>query len=538
MICSSQAVAETRAVVVGIDNYSNVRPLKGAVADARDIATALQRRGVRDLAVFRDKEASRERVLAAIDKMIDRAGRGDLVIIAFAGHGSREQWGARRPPGTQEGELHEVFLLADVVLPDSNGRIDLKRGGSARERIAGTEMNVRLRKLDAKGARTVFVADTCHAGGLTRAPLPESEIEELSYRVVQPYRYRDGEDPLAGLLAALPAPVEIEALPSVTFLAAVDDSTKAPEVPIPPGSNTRRGALSFAFARIIDGDAPTARPGVVSRGEVVDYVKATVRTYSGNKQDPDLRPRANFDQILIDVSRDLTAAAAVPDPAPISRTVQVHVLGGAPIAASTGRNGMFELRPAASKQEADLVLDVKARTAYSSGGDLVASDLGGNELAGIAEREVALRRLLALSRPRPREIRLAGGDRRYLSKEVVVVDPRRQASGSDQPEHYLLFNITGTGQVQFLYPYPDKGDPPTLPKDWTFGGIDARPPFGADTLVLVVSDKPLDSLIVKIRALDKRVAALDVVDLLEKEVQTSDMKIGLQGLFTAPRPAP
>ena len=38
---------EIRALVIGIDAYRHVRPLKGAVADARDIETSLRKSGVR-----------------------------------------------------------------------------------------------------------------------------------------------------------------------------------------------------------------------------------------------------------------------------------------------------------------------------------------------------------------------------------------------------------------------------------------------------------------------------------------------------------
>ena len=40
---------EVRALVIGIDAYRHVRPLKGAVADARDIENALRRTGVQDV---------------------------------------------------------------------------------------------------------------------------------------------------------------------------------------------------------------------------------------------------------------------------------------------------------------------------------------------------------------------------------------------------------------------------------------------------------------------------------------------------------
>ena len=530
---SAQSMAETHALIVGIDAYAHVRQLKGAVADARDITAALKHRGVRDVTTILDLAATRDRVLAQLDQMTDRVQRDDLVIIAFAGHGSQETWGKVHPPGVREGDLHEVFLLADINLPTSDGIVDPRLGGSARERIAGSEMNIRLRTLEAKGARTIFVSDTCFGGGMARQPLFKTNIPEISYRSLPPFHYGDGQDPLADVFAALPATVDTDtAFPSLTFLAAVDPLHRAPEISIPRGATTKRGALSFAFARIIEGTTPISRSGIVTRGELVDYINATVRTYSENAQDPDLRPRANFDRAVIDVARDLSVGMSAPDNAAVSRTVKIAVVGGEPVVASSGPEGLFDMRPATSRDDADLVFDLQGHSVYSTTGELVAVDVMlPTQLAGIAEREVALRRLMALSRPRPREIRLENGDKRYVLHDKVVVDARKLNPNTIEAEYYLLFDIAGTGVVQFLYPF--KGDPAILPRGRPFQGIEALPPFGADTLVLIVSSKPLEPLIAELRRLDGRVAALDAVNLVEKALN-EDMRIGLQGIFTAP----
>src|SRR5262245_48261293 len=47
---------EVRALVIGIDAYQNVRPLKGAVADARDVEGALRGMGVRDVTTLLDAQ--------------------------------------------------------------------------------------------------------------------------------------------------------------------------------------------------------------------------------------------------------------------------------------------------------------------------------------------------------------------------------------------------------------------------------------------------------------------------------------------------
>jgi hypothetical protein len=532
LLWSTMSMAETHALVVGVNAYAHVRQLKGAAADAKDISDALKRRGVQDVTTFLDSAATRDRVLTALDQMIARAQRDDLVIIAFAGHGSREKWGKSHPAGAVEGGLHDVFLLANVALPNSKGMVDPSLGGSARERIAGSEMNMRLRQLDAKGARTIFVADTCHGGGMTREPLSEAGIPEISYRVLPSFGYSEGQDPLANVLAALPPSVDTDtALPGLTFLAAVDSLHKAPEVFIPPGSTTRRGALSFAFARVIDGTAPIARSGVATRGDLINYMTTTVRTYAGNAQDPDLRPRADFDRPVIDIARDLPASLAV-EKETVSPVVRISVTGGEPVVASSVHNGSVEIRAATSKDDADLVFDAQGHSVFSAAGELVATDvISRAQLAGIAEREVALRRLLALSTTRPREIRLEKGDKRYLAGEKIVADARKQTADPSGDEYYLLFNIAGSGVVQFLYPL--SRDPEVLPRDRPFDEIEAQPPFGSDTLVLIVSPRSLRHLIDEQHKLDGGVAALDAVDLVEKAL-AADMRIGLQRLFTAP----
>src|SRR6478609_10495947 len=80
-IVVSPAVAETHAVVVGVNDYINVPRLLGAVADAKDISTTLKKAGVVDLVTLLDAAATRKDVLGAIDHVIARAHKDDLVII-------------------------------------------------------------------------------------------------------------------------------------------------------------------------------------------------------------------------------------------------------------------------------------------------------------------------------------------------------------------------------------------------------------------------------------------------------------------------
>src|ERR1700742_2398619 len=86
----SPSGGEIRAVIIGIDAYQRVRPLNGAVADARDIEGALRRSGAQDVTALVDDKVTRSAVMSAVDGLIARSGPNDLVILSIAGHGAQE----------------------------------------------------------------------------------------------------------------------------------------------------------------------------------------------------------------------------------------------------------------------------------------------------------------------------------------------------------------------------------------------------------------------------------------------------------------
>jgi hypothetical protein len=144
-----------RAVVIGIDAYRHVRPLKGAVADALDIEDALRKTGVQDVTALIDAMADRSSVVSAINNLIARSGPRDLVILSLAGHGAQEP---ERVKGSQPDGVENVFLLSGF---------DNTPAGS-QDRILGAEFNHFIKQFEARGAHVLFVADTCFGGGMTR----------------------------------------------------------------------------------------------------------------------------------------------------------------------------------------------------------------------------------------------------------------------------------------------------------------------------------------------------------------------------------
>lgn len=541
LVCfaAAPAAAETRAVVVGIDDYVNVPKLKGAKADAEDIAAVLKKTGVKDVLLLRDAEASRKSVLDAIDQLIAKSRKDDLAIITLAGHGAREAWGNVHPPGTNKGDPHEVYLLRNVTLPNADGKVDPKLGGSAGERIFGGEIATRLKRLSDLGVRTIFVADTCHGAGLTREPVLGAPTRFDSERVVPNiFAFAEGADPLQSVIATLPAPIDTDKeLRSLTFLAAVDPFSKAPEVEIPKGSGKMRGALSYAFARAIEGDANRSGAAELTHGELLSYVKTSVSNSmidSGKGQKPDLRPRDNFGRVVLKFGSDLTAVPA-PVASPVADAVRIFSRNGKPVDAVKRPQKGFAIQPVSNPAEADLIFDAGSGEVFSKGGDLIAMRVRAADVEGVAEREVAIRRLVELAKPRARPLTLTRGDRRYLAGDPMELDARRTEGQQAVAEYYTLIVISGDGTVQFQYPLGK--DAKILPNDRILNQMQASEPFGADYAIFVSDVKPLDGLVKSLCQLDGEKEPNLAVTQIERAL-TGTTQIGLLGIYTAPRPGP
>ena len=182
---------EQRALVIGINQY--VIPgvplvprgdppdtrgwlnLDGAVNDAkqlRDILIArygFKRDHVDDLF---DQEATREKILQAIDKLVEQTEEGDTAFFYYAGHGSR----VRNTLSSESDKLDESLVPADAA----RGALDIR----------DKELADRFNKiLDANGS-VIVVLDSCHSGSATRGP---GGISPATTRMI-PFDPRDVRD--------------------------------------------------------------------------------------------------------------------------------------------------------------------------------------------------------------------------------------------------------------------------------------------------------------------------------------------------------
>jgi hypothetical protein len=514
---------EVRALVVGIDQYSNLRTLKGAAADARDIAQALRGAGVANMTVLIDRDATRQTIVGAMERLVRDARANDFVIITFAGHGAQVP---ERVRGSKPDGKDEVYVLRDYDPNARRGTPDL---------IIGPEMKHWLAALDAKGVDAFFVADTCHGGGLTRNADRRAEPE--SFRAI------DLAAEAAADLKPISEPTDAfrdeSTFKRVTFLAAVDRNSLAPEVTI-PGVPTKRGALSYAVARMIA--TASLVDGPVTRTQLYSYARQVVSQYAQQKQAIVTEPTRGtgvLDAVVWQVgSRAKAPGEPAEAPAPPSPPVKLPPVRVAALNDTGGQLARIKplftpFTPVASVDQADLVWDAKAKEAIVAG-DVIARDITAEDLPAVVDRVRALAEIAKLSESHPQTIELKpDGKLHRAASQVGFV--ARDLRG----RYTIIFNLTGNGRIQFLFPNPRDGSArtPDRPKietaEWKLD-LKVDQPFGADTLVVITSDRHLDALEEALRGLDGRSAAGRLPELLRTMLPPASSRIGFASLFTAP----
>src|SRR5260370_25531983 len=122
--------------------------------------------------------------------------------------------------------MDEIFLVSGFA----------GAGQGTVECIMDDEMNHCLLQLAKKKVDVLYIADTCHGGGMMRSPGFRSG--EVSYRFVPISMDPLGDKPTP-ISTVADANLSPDDLPDVTFLAAVNQQSKAPEVSIPRNSTFR-----------------------------------------------------------------------------------------------------------------------------------------------------------------------------------------------------------------------------------------------------------------------------------------------------------
>lgn len=148
------------ALLAGVNDYQGrLGTLRGCVDDIRGFQEFLEgrvekeRRHIRPLL---DGDASRANVIGGFTGHLARAGKDDVAIFYFSGHGSYEPVEERYWPRESTGQ-NQTIVCADSRRP---GTPDL----------ADKELDELIAVVAAKGAHLLVVLDCCHSGGGTRDP--------------------------------------------------------------------------------------------------------------------------------------------------------------------------------------------------------------------------------------------------------------------------------------------------------------------------------------------------------------------------------
>jgi hypothetical protein len=534
---------EVRALAIGIDAYQFEPQLKGAVADARDIESTLRRGGVTDVTALVDAASDRATVMRSLDGLLARSRPGDLVILSIAGHGVQEP---EHFTGSQPDGMDDVFILAGFNPITAAG---------AQQRILGSEFNHLIKQFELKGARVLFIADACHGGGLTRAIDPRAA--EMSYR--QAPRYTLVQDDLKPISTANDAFQGESEFQQTAVLAAVDRTEKAPEIHV-PGQPGLRGALSYAVARALEGAADEDQDGQVTRDELFRYVRQVTYQLSDQRQHivtaGPPAPHAGSEPlygrtrgvVLLDPTEKSEPRPPSPSPQPVATPVPLPAKPSAALPPRLAVAAPLDpVRVAVVGNQRDLLKDLEIREArfeavatsenpdlvwdpisldVLAGADVIAHQISRSDLPGVIDRLAAVNGFKRLAAKAPQTVRVLPDDKIHQRDSHIEV----QVSGVAQ-RSLLLFNITGDGTVQALYPI-GSDSPVIATVDYKFPVVVGEP-FGADQVVAITSSQRLGDLEQALKKMNQRRTAMEVYKLVE-HYAPPDARIGATSLYTAP----
>lgn len=509
------AAAALYGLVIGIDDYVGTKnDLEGAVNDAKDIAKALETAGAAEVVLLLDAQASKDKIAASWDRLVARAGPGDTILFSYAGHGSQEP----EPPdrAAEADGKNENFLL---------GRFE-PQGPGTRERIVDDEIFEWLSRADDKQIRVVFVADSCHSGSMHRAvrsnvvrfrnaTIPDITDDQLDFPPPAVARLKETD------------------FDTVTFVGATSEDRLTPEVTI---DGQKRGALSWAIARALEGKADKDGDGEVTQLELLSFVVPAVHAHVESQQTPQVAPLKARSVRLFSV-RSASAPASAPAPAPVAAPAPAPSPAAIPddaLRVAVDGKGTLSPQPFVSVvstgAQADVIWNTVTGVVEHVVGGVVAEHVGQQQIGAVLGKWAALKWLRHHAASDPVNVVLPHGNQRYARGQEVAV----QISGARYP-HLTMFNLPPDGRVEFFIPDPLKAE--EAREDWRGRTIKERfrvqnPPFGAEHLVAIFSSEILSALHAALAQMKTAGEAGALRKTLEAMLKNQEFQVGVLHVYT------
>lgn len=234
---------KVHALIIGISTYTHMPVLKYSDDDAYRMYAFLKSPeggAVRDdqIRMLIDEEATRSNIKDAMKEIFLKAGKDDLVLMYYSGHG-----------------------LKDCFLP-----IDFDRYNN---KLFHDEINEILQRSPAK--YKLCIADACHSGGL--AMKGGGDVDDYSDEQVINTYYNKLAQSNAGTALIL--------------------SSKSEEISL-ESSGLRQGVFSHFLIRGLEGEADRNNNKIVDVSELFEYINSNVKSYTANRQSPIIR--GSFDK--------------------------------------------------------------------------------------------------------------------------------------------------------------------------------------------------------------------------------------------------
>lgn len=222
------------AALIGIDDYIQWPRLEGAVRDANNLRTILDRLEFDRFFELYDRDATRKKILKLLgDTLPQIVSEEDLVLIFFAGHGQTETL----RNGTKRG----------YIIP-----VDADTESAFSSAISMEELRDLANRLPSK--HILYVMDSCYSGlGFTRG----IGISERSPGYIK----------------------KITELRAVQMIAAGMEGEQAIE-------SGGQGLFTTYLIKALKGDADMNADGYITVSELGIYLRPNVTQASGNRQTP------------------------------------------------------------------------------------------------------------------------------------------------------------------------------------------------------------------------------------------------------------
>lgn len=496
--------AQTYALIVGVDQYPNDVSLDGAVRDAEDVYRSMSAAGFTAVK-FTNEQARKDDIRKAWTDIVAKAASGDTIIFTYAGHG------AQMPEliaGDEADGLDEFLQLPGF---DRN-----RHAETANEIIVDNEMNAWFAEAEGKGVHVLFVSDSCFSGGMSRSIKGKSRLAPaVKVKLAPP-----SQEAIDG------ANLKEINFKQVTVLAASLESQPTPEVII---DGEPRGALSWSFARAVEGAADRNGDGVITRIELEDYVFSNVKNRSEALQVPNFTPQVarSESEVVVTLTRGIpagngtgTANDGGSTPA-ADKTIKAAKDLGWTGAIALQIDGTGDKPKNADGTGTPFRWEAASGVFYTPNGDVAAENVGADRIQSVVDKYVLLDFLKAMASQNPGSVSLTP------VKDIYAAGTRlRFDAPPGRYPNMLVFNLANTGEVQFL----DMQAAGTSSSQFKLTDVEIVKPFGADHLITIWTAEPVDAIGAVLS--DRNVTAETLLQALLTRLDGKEASVAIQPLYT------